>query len=344
MPTRRKDALFRLRLREAPRGVAARIIPRRLARAALGALGLASAVAACSPALSRDPPSAVRPVAARLPDGRRLTFRCSGQGGPTVIFESGWAADSAAWVRVLPMVASSRRACAYDRAGYGASDPGPDPRDASAIVGDLHAGLRAARIRGPYILVGHSAGGLYVRLFAARYPHEVVGLVLVDPSVEHQDARVAAVFGPGAGSVAPLQQRAARCLAAARNGRLPSADPTLSVCTPQGRAPGAGSLVDLWSAESSEIDTLFTTSSDEVQREAESLGDLPLVVLTAAGSTQGQNPGLAVWAQLHREVAATSSRGSARLVDRSTHLMMFQRPDAIVSAIDDVAEGARRRQ
>jgi pimeloyl-ACP methyl ester carboxylesterase len=310
----------------------------------LGALGLAGATAACSPALSRDPSTAVGSIAARLPDGRRLTFHCSGQGGPTVIFESGWGADSAAWVRVLPMVASSRRACAYDRAGYGASDVGPDPRDASAIVGDLHAGLRAAHIRGPYILVGHSAGGLYVRLFAARYPREVVGLVLVDPSVEHQDTRVAAIFGPGAGSVAPLQRRATQCLAAAREGRLPSADPALTPCAPSGRAPGAGSLVNLWSAESSEIDTLFTTSSDEVQREAENLGDLPLIVLTAAGTGSSQNPGLVVWAGLHREVAAMSRRGSARLVDRSTHLMMFQRPDAIVSAINDVAAAAARRQ
>jgi pimeloyl-ACP methyl ester carboxylesterase len=281
---------------------------------------------------------------ARLPDGRKLNFRCAGAGGPTVVFESGWGADSGEWVRILPILAPSRRACAYDRAGYGTSDPGPDPRDATAIVRDLHAGLRAARIRGPYVLVGHSAGGLYVRLFAAKYPKEVAGLVLVDPSVEHQDARFAAAFGPRAGSIAPMQQRAARCLAAAREGRLPSLDPALSVCTPAGYQAHPGSLVGLWSAESSEIDNLFTTSSDEVRRGAESLDDLPLVVLTAGGETTSLNPGLVLWAQLHREVAATSRRGSARLVDHTTHMMMFQRPDAIVSAINDVAAAASGRQ
>lgn len=373
MPNRRKDTLFRPAFSRAPfggarvgspqdrtasRGTAARrnlrrsetrssrapatITPARLLKAALGALELASALAACSPALSHDPADITGSIVARLPDGRKLDFRCSGHGAPTVVFETGWGADLREWDRVRSMVASSRRACAYDRAGYGGSDPGPDPRDAAAIVRDLHASLRAARIRGPYILVGHSAGALYVRLFASRYPREVAGLVLVDPSFEHQNVRFATVFGPGAGSVDRLQQRAATCLAAARERRLPSIDPDLSVCTPPGYA--AGSLVGLWAAKSSEIDNLFTTSSDEVQREAENLGDLPLVVLTAGGSTGEQNPGLAVWAELHREIAATSSRGSARLVDRSTHLMMFQRPDAIVAAISDVAAAARLRQ
>lgn len=317
--------------------------PRRL-RTALAGFGLIGALAVCSPALSADPPHVAGSVVARLPDGRKLNFRCAGAGGPTVVFESGWGADSGEWVRILPILAPSRRACAYDRAGYGTSDPGPDPRDATAIVRDLHAGLRAARIRGPYVLVGHSAGGLYVRLFAAKYPKEVAGLVLVDPSVEHQDARFAAAFGPRAGSIAPMQQRAARCLAAAREGRLPSLDPALSVCTPAGYQAHPGSLVGLWSAESSEIDNLFTTSSDEVRRGAESLDDLPLVVLTAGGETTSLNPGLVLWAQLHREVAATSRRGSARLVDHTTHMMMFQRPDAIVSAINDVAAAASGRQ
>ena len=313
-------------------------------RPAFEGLGVAVALAACSPAFSHAPPNASGAIAARLPDGRKLAFHCSGRGGPTVVFESGWGADSGAWVRVLPMVAPSRRACAYDRAGYGASDAGPDPRDAAAIVRDLHAGLEAARIRGPYILAAHSAGGLYVRLFAAKYPKEVVGLVLVDPSVEHQDTRIAAIFGPRAGSIAPLQDRSARCLAAAQGGRLPSADPALSVCIPSGYKQGPASLVGLWAAEKSEIDTLFTTSSDEVQRDADQLGAMPLVVLTAAGTATDPNPGLSVWAELHRQVAATSSRGSARLVDRTTHMMMFQRPDAIVSGIDDVAAAARRRQ
>lgn len=325
MPDRRRNAL------SWPSGLAG------------GLLALAGALAICSAAPSHGA-VASNSIMARLPDGRKLHFVCSGHGAPTVVFESGWAADSGAWTKVLPMAASSRRACSYDRAGYGESDSGPNPRDASAIVGDLHAGLHAAGIRGPYLLVGHSAGGLYVRLFAARHPQEVVGLVLVDPSVEHQDARFAWVFGPGAGSIAPLQQRAARCLAAARQGRLPSGDPTLAVCTPRGWNTATGSLVGLWSAEGSEIDTLFTTSSDEVSREAGHLGDVPMVVLTAAGAPADQNPGLAVWAELHREVAATSPRGSARLVDRSTHLMMNQRPDAILSAIDEVAAAAGRRQ
>ena len=105
-----------------------------------------------------------------LPDGRKLNFRCMGSGSPTIVFESGWGATSTAWAKVQPALSTSYRTCSYDRAGYGFSDPGPDPRDGSAIAADLDAGLRAARLTGPFVLVGHSAGGLYIRLLAGADP------------------------------------------------------------------------------------------------------------------------------------------------------------------------------
>ncbi len=175
----------------------------------------------------------------RLPERRALAFRCTGNGSPTVILEGGWGATSLGWNRVQRLVAQTNRVCSYDRAGMGLSDPGPLPRDGAAIARDLDMGLRAAKIAGPYVVVGHSAGGLYVRLFADRRPGDVVGMVLVDPSVEYQDRRLSAVFGPGSGSTAALRDRSAACLAAAAAHELPSLAPRLAKATlPLRRRPG----------------------------------------------------------------------------------------------------------
>lgn len=116
--------------------------------------------------------------------GRSLHIVCAGpkeSDGPTVVFESGAFGFSADWAAVQAGLAKEGvRSCAYDRAGLGRSDPGPRPRDGLAIVSDLEALLARAGEPGPYILVGHSMAGLYVRLFAARNPAQVKGLVLVD--------------------------------------------------------------------------------------------------------------------------------------------------------------------
>lgn len=133
---------------------------------------MAIALAGCSLPAKLDAAAAEsRPGRlAQLQDGRRLNLVCSGRGAPTVILESGFGATSGAWYKVRPALARGVRVCAYDRAGSGFSDPGPLPRDGAAIVRDLDQALTAAKIVGPYVLVGHSAGGLYARLFAARRP------------------------------------------------------------------------------------------------------------------------------------------------------------------------------
>lgn len=115
--------------------------------------------------------------------GRRLRLVCEGPAAaaPVVLFEAGSFGLAADWAEVQKrLTAQGVRSCAYDRAGMGFSDPGPQPRDGKAIAADLEALLRAARISPPYVLVGHSMAGLHVRLFAARNPDKVAGLVLVD--------------------------------------------------------------------------------------------------------------------------------------------------------------------
>ena len=132
-------------------------------------------------------------------DGRRLHVSCSGmnfEGSPTVVLESGAGNDSSVWNRVLPEVAKFTRVCSYDRAGLGSSDPVPVLRTIVALTEDLHSLLVNAKVTGPYILVGHSLGGILVRLYASYYPAEVVGMILVDSAHEDEPDRGLALIPP----------------------------------------------------------------------------------------------------------------------------------------------------
>lgn len=135
-------------------------------------------------------------------DDRSLCLWCLGpdpaDGEPTVLLEAGHGNDSTVWLAVQAALASTARVCSYDRANApgGASDPAMTPRTGQDVVTDLHALLEAADVPGPYVLVGHSLGGIFVRQYASAHPDEVVGLVLVDPSHEDQEIRLKMLAGP----------------------------------------------------------------------------------------------------------------------------------------------------
>ena len=156
--------------------------------AALVALSVVGVVASWSTAEADD---------GRLIDiggGRRMYLECQGAGGPTVVFESGWPNDGTVWSNggVFQAVSGFTRACVYDRPGTATgdhlsrSDAAPQPRTAADVVADLRSLLQNAGEPGPYVLVAHSIGGLFARLFATTFPDEVAGLVLVDTSHEDQ--------------------------------------------------------------------------------------------------------------------------------------------------------------
>ncbi len=143
---------------------------------ALVALGFVFEMVAAVSSARRYPPPGERYEV----DGVALHLHCTGAGSPTVVLESGAGTGTLAWAWVQSAVAHETRVCAYDRAGYGWSDGGGDDVDAERVIEQLRTLLRAAGEAGPYVAVGHSLGGHYVRVFADAHPDEVSGAVLVD--------------------------------------------------------------------------------------------------------------------------------------------------------------------
>lgn len=287
----------------------------------------------------------------KIGGGRRINLRCSGQGAPTILLEGGYAATSLAWWKIQPELSRRYRVCAYDRAGYGFSDPGPEPRDGAAVARDFDRALRAARIQGPFIVVGHSAGGLYARLFYNRRPRDVVGMVLVETSVEQQDDRFAGQFGPRAASLEGMRNQAVACEAAASRRQLPSEKAELVSCVAKPRADqpatvnaarqAEGMRASMWKTQISELDSLWGRTSDQVSLGRASYGDLPLIVLTAGDAfaevpEPARSAVRALWSDLHAEVAARSTRGEVRLIPGATHMMIIDKPEAVIAAVDDV--------
>ncbi len=328
--------------------------------AVLSLLVLAGAAAAAEPAPAPDDKGAswyaayhrdARQVA--IAGGRTLNLYCLGRGSPTVVLESGISESSYTWWKVQGRIAKTTRVCAYDRAGMGKSPPGPAPRDTAAEVADLGALLKAAKIEGPYVLVGHSMGGYNARLFASLHGDEVAGMVLVDPSVEGQLQRIGAVSPTGAAGVKNARRFSGHC-----------ADPTLKAETFQAdcvrKAPStfppelaadfeAMQSTAHYQAFDSEIESFIERDSPEVVAQRHAFGAMPLIVLTRTELSNNLPKAEAeaefkVWNQLHDEVAALSSDGSNRLVQGSGHYIQIDKPDAVVDAVAEVVAKVRAKR
>lgn len=278
-----------------------------------------------------------------LDDGRTLFLRCSGRGAPTVLLESGYGGTSQAWYAVQPAVAKITRVCSYDRAGLGFSDAGPEPRDGASIARDLDAALDAGGIEGPFILVGHSAGGLYGRLFAARRAADVQGLVLLDPTVERRAAQ------PSGDGLDGLRRAAHDCLAVAElKPQPPLNDARWSGCVGTNPDPWAAVTVrrpDAWRSQLSELDNLYGRTSDQVFRIGAVLRSIPTYVITASDTAAAapkygfDNPRSALEMQ-HEIIAGRSIEGSQQTV-LSSHMIMFDRPDVVIRAVEEMVRASR---
>ena len=278
--------------------------------------------------------------------GYRLHVHCVGEGNPTVVLDAGLGGFSLDWSLVQPELAATTRVCAYDRAGYGWSDPSPHARTPSQIADELHTLLVNAGIQGPYVLVGHSAAGKHVRLFASRYPQAVVGMVLVDARHESVDTN----RSPEALAGEHTQQRRFQrtISAAARIGLVrafwaaawPQVFPATQNLSTETRAE-----IGVLQARSGQVKTVLKEDAllthDNAQlSSATSLGDVPLMVL-AAGQNVEHDP---LWLPAQQQLAGLSSNAKLIVVEGSSHYIHWDQPMLVAGAIRQVVEAARTDQ
>ena len=268
-------------------------------------------------------------------NGHLMHINCMGEGGPTVILEAANLGMSAHWVRVQQQLAKTTRVCAYDRAGMGWSEAGPEPRDAKQISSELHTLLKSADTEGPYVLVGHSYGGLYTRMYAARYPKQVAGVVLVDSSHPEQftrseEGRAMYEQNRRMGAFIPWLTR----LGVIRLTNFYAAHPDLPS---QQRAQ-----IEAFNSSTQQVVTTVeefgaTPQTNAQVRSTQSLGDKPLAVITAGEQSSD-------WLEMQEELAALSSDSVHRVVEGATHeSLLYDKGDSQVTSatIEQVVEAGR---
>jgi pimeloyl-ACP methyl ester carboxylesterase len=281
------------------------------------------------------------PMPGRLIDvgGHRLHLSCTGAGTPTVVLEPGGGEMSSSLGWIAPAVARNTRVCVYDRAGRGWSEPANTAQDGAQIATDLHTLLERGHVPGPYVLAGHSFGGLYVLTFAARYPDEVAGMVLVDSTAPAAAANPATPSPGHGGSDDAMRRVSALVSTAARLGlaRL-YAQFAIGSLPPRSR--------DEVRASDATASTLRSTIDEYVQaaasvEQAASLGDFadkPLIVLTAGSGHD------AAWSAAQNRMATLSTNSVHRIIDGATHEDLIGNEEgaaATTQAILDVVSSVR---
>lgn len=324
-------------------------------RFALLAVGtcLCAASSAQTPALDAQRPFA-QPQQLVDIGARRLNLYCSGSGPVTVVFDAPSGDGGWNWFEVQPDIAKRTRACVYDRAGLGFSDPSPRPSTSGNAVDDLNQLLKKAGIAPPYIMVGSSFGGANTQLYAYRFPDQVKGLVLVEPQHEDELERTDKASGGKLKQMyAMIGENNNACAAQSEKGFVPGSEMWANcigtIPPAYGRALAAAQMVAMraparWRTLQSET-THFDASGAELRAARRSFGDLPVTVLSRGvspfavpGKPQSalnkamEDENLAI----HKEIAALSTRGKHRVVPGAGHIVHLEKPKAVVAAIEEM--------
>jgi pimeloyl-ACP methyl ester carboxylesterase len=291
------------------------------------------------------------PDRGRLVDvgGHQLFLDCVGTGSPTVVIDGGANTWSIFYRHIQDEIARDTRACTYDRAGYGASDPGPEPRTASALADELHRLLQAAGEDPPYALVGHSLGGYVIRIYQRRYGGEVAALVLVESGHPEQWDRLPAGVREVTLGAVPMFRAVAE---AARAGQLTAEqlDPWAFKDQGKDQRPAYEREMltsDPWLAAAAEFEAAPAGARQVPEGD---LGDLPLVVVTAGRSfdafvgsgipIEESNP---VWLELQAELVGLSKNSEQIVSPESHHNLEQSDPAAFVDGIRRAVAAVRAR-
>ena len=304
-------------------------------------LGLAL-VGASYEAIAAGGDAKAYPPPGRLIDvgGYRLHIQCVGTGSPTVVLDAGLGGMSLAWNLVQTEMGQTTQVCAYDRAGMGWSDAGPQPRTPDQIARELHTLLTNAGIPGPYVLVGHSVGGKNVRMFALQYPDQVAGMVLVDARSEYVDAPTSQTGAQDSHQVSGSEWSLyglARQLGLVRLiGAGPWGPPEMSNQT---RMEIALLSTGQRGLDATAAETLEMTADNAQLHAAPSLGDKPLIVLAAEQSMET----IPRWTEAQHQQAAMSTNGRLTVVAGSGHYIQLEHPAVVIDAVQQVVTQARGR-
>jgi pimeloyl-ACP methyl ester carboxylesterase len=298
------------------------------------------------------------PAPGKLVDigGYQLHINCTGTGSPTVVLDAGLGGTSLDWSKVQPAVARFTHVCSYDRAGYGWSQTGPGPRSSQQVVTELHALLTQAKINGPYVLVGHSFGGLNMRLYAYRYPADVAGMALLDATSEHQFAPFGThpAFFPPQGVNSAVQQLRVFSVAAyfgltrlaLQTGLAPLEDFAAYPAAVKPIVLAHASQTRYYSTEHDEYAALQKSAAQvrAARQASPSYGKLPLIVLSRDysqdQSAQGKQDA-ATWDALQQDMASLSSNSQHSVAQHSGHYVQLDRPDLAIAAIQSVWKQAQ---
>lgn len=302
--------------------------------------------------------------------GYRLHLNCTGKSGPTVVLISGAGDFSFDWSLVQPGVSGFTRVCSYDFAGFAWSDPGPIPRTMRQEVYELHTLLKAARIKGPYVLIGHSLGGLIARVYAESYPSEIAGMVLVDAT--HEDTTLFLQGKPvrmrelaRRVDVPPVQTMKSSPPKPATREEIdqfeqqlkasgpPKIGATFAKLSPSSQAmrvwarsqPPRASRGDGFFAE--ELQTMYEAQA----KQTFPLGNRPLVVLLPKFEYGGPPPGLSAeeWKRIVDEkrqqkldFTKLSHNSKVIIAENSGHHIQLDEPQVVIDAIRTVIDAVKR--
>jgi len=296
--------------------------------------------------------------------GHRLHLNCSGEGSPTIVLDAALGGSSLSWSLVQPAVSRQTRTCSYDRAGFGWSDAGPMPRTAARLAHELRVLLERAGIPAPFVLVGHSFGGLVMRTFASRYRTDVAGLVLVDPA--HPEDWV----DPAPKEQIKIDRGVRLCRHGATAARLGLAR-AVSVLVGLGAfgiarglvkvvsrgglsredegilapvwklPPGARrplrhfwTEVKFFEALGSQIESICQSAADTLEAGDGGYGDLPLITISST------DPGDYRFRQ-QEALAALSTRGRHIIAPNSGHWIPLDQPEMVIEAITGLVTDLR---
>jgi pimeloyl-ACP methyl ester carboxylesterase len=286
--------------------------------------------------------------------GYRLHLHVEGEGVPTVVLEAGAGGIGLTWELVRPAIAKVTRVVVYDRAGLGWSDPSPKPRTADVMAEELHTLLGNAGIPGPHILTGRSLGGPVARQFAAQYPEEVAGLVMVDSAheqqVKHFPERLVKMVNSMKGMMGMMKLMSRLGLFALK--------PNLISLGDNGKLSNelAAQMRGVIASSENHAETLNAETESVYGAQTQpvsTLGDLPLTVISHGQlDANAVPPALGqevrdqyerAWQELQREITSLSTRGRHIVAERSGHNIIFDQPEIIIESILEMVKSTKNQ-